>query len=597
MSEYQAGLSRQEITAWEPEMRMWGWFMDDNRIKGVATPLYVRALVLSRQDQTLAYVCMDLGYVSLVVREVVLDILKKDHPTLGLGPHNVIFTATHTHSGPHGHSHVLGQSSTSFGFSSIVTTKVVESTLHAILKAYEQRVPVTLRVGRAEIPFEEKIAFNRSIRAYRCNPKVENVPSDATERATRRRSTTLRVDDEKGRMIGLVNWFGVHATCIHAENQMLHGDNKGLAAQILEEEQRKATNHPDFVAIFAQDAAGDVSPNFRYHRKRNKMIGISNDDDESARHNAEIHIRYAQKGAEQALHQPPLSGVLGGIVQHVDMAGVELDSSFTRGLNGQRTTHAIWGIMMPTGTAEGPGPMRPLLPLLRLWMRLRRLQHRLLHQKRDMKVPFLSLGLGTQGHLLHWIPTRHSMGWVGRIDPAIGYIHALYQQGLVKHEPWLPQTIPVQLLRIGQLALLGIPGEPTTMSGKCLRETLHHSLQKDEVTDIIINGYANTFAGYITTPEEYDLQEYEGSYTLFGKWTLSAYQQVAAQLARLPLASDPSALVEGPPIQLQTYEDFMKHRRVGRTGAWGPGAQDEHPESPSPFLQRLKRSLHELSIK
>ena len=47
----------------------------------------------------------------------------------------------------------------------------------------------------------------------------------------------------------------------------------------------------------------------------------------------------------------------------------------------------------------------------------------------------------------------------------------------------------------------------------------------------------------ITTPEEYDTQQYEGGHTLFGRWTLPAYQQEIDRVSRA-LVSD-TAVADG----------------------------------------------------
>lgn len=48
---------------------------------------------------------------------------------------------------------------------------------------------------------------------------------------------------------------------------------------------------------------------------------------------------------------------------------------------------------------------------------------------------------------------------------------------------------------------------------------------------MVIAGLSNSYAGYVTTPEEYMQQNYEGGFTVFGKWTLPAYLQRFKQLA------------------------------------------------------------------
>lgn len=590
------GFSRQDITAWEPDMQIWGWFEPTNRISGVKTPLYVRVMFVQQEQQAIAYVCMDLGFVSLAVRHIVLDILQKDYPELGLGPHQVMFTATHTHAGPCGFSDYLAQTSASYGFSPIVLTKIVEGTVTAMLEAYQRLEPATLRVASVQIPLSENIAFNRALSAFRNNVEVQGKSIPSSAHATSRTSLTLRADNPQGQMLGLVNWFPVHATCIHAENTQLHGDNKGIAALLLENTLRERSDvHPNFVAIFAQEASGDVSPNFRYDKSRQKMVGVSQDDEESAQYNAEIHVRFALAGAHLARQNPPLSGDIGGRVRHVNMAHFHVLPQFAGGQLHQSTTPATWGILMPTGTAEGPGPIRPWLPLLRMWMRWRRFRQRLpfLPAKPDIKSPFLQIGLGRDGAFLRWIPTTLGLGLVGRVDPVIGYIHALYQEGILTQEPWLPQCLPVQLLRLGSLAIFGMAGEPTTTAGLRLRKMLSALLAHESVDTLVIQGVANGYAGYVTTPEEYQQQEYEGSYTIFGPHTLGAYQSIATELAALDIAPSPQTPVVGPALVLHSYETLVQHRQIGRKGTWGAGSGSHFPEPVSPFLSRIQQALRD----
>jgi len=51
------------------------------------------------------------------------------------------------------------------------------------------------------------------------------------------------------------------------------------------------------------------------------------------------------------------------------------------------------------------------------------------------------------------------------------------------------------------------------------------------LSDVLAQGYANDYAGYVTTPEEYTRQRYEGGHTMFGRWQLPACQQEFARVA------------------------------------------------------------------
>jgi neutral ceramidase len=52
-----------------------------------------------------------------------------------------------------------------------------------------------------------------------------------------------------------------------------------------------------------------------------------------------------------------------------------------------------------------------------------------------------------------------------------------------------------------------------------------------DIENVLVAGYANGYIHYVTTPEEYDAQRYEGASTLFGRWELPALVQTAALLA------------------------------------------------------------------
>ncbi|HTM83425.1 MAG TPA: neutral/alkaline non-lysosomal ceramidase C-terminal domain-containing protein, partial [Mycobacterium sp.] len=89
---------------------------------------------------------------------------------------------------------------------------------------------------------------------------------------------------------------------------------------------------------------------------------------------------------------------------------------------------------------------------------------------------------------------------------------------------------PVQLLRIGQLYLIGIPAEVTIVAGLRLRRTVA-DIVGAQLHEVLVAGYSNGYLHYVTTPEEYEEQRYEGGSTMFGRWELAALQQVAAGLA------------------------------------------------------------------
>jgi len=92
---------------------------------------------------------------------------------------------------------------------------------------------------------------------------------------------------------------------------------------------------------------------------------------------------------------------------------------------------------------------------------------------------------------------------------------------------WSPSTVDIQMFKVGNLVMLIIPGELTTMAGRRLRNAVRAQLISDGIIDnsayVVVAGPANTYAHYITTREEYAIQRYEGASTIFGPFTLEAY--------------------------------------------------------------------------
>jgi hypothetical protein len=95
----------------------------------------------------------------------------------------------------------------------------------------------------------------------------------------------------------------------------------------------------------------------------------------------------------------------------------------------------------------------------------------------------------------------------------------------------VPKILPIQILKIGQLVIVGFPGELTTMAGRRLRNDVLDALRGTGVQHLAMAAYANDYSQYVTTKEEYDMQHYEGASNLFGPFTLQAYQQEFRKLA------------------------------------------------------------------
>lgn len=529
-------------------MGMLGWGRPDNVALGVGAPLSARAMVVREagSGRGIAYAVADLCFVSASLRVGVLAELARRG--LDLAPADVMLSATHTHSGPSGFSHAFFYDLSGPGFSPRVFDGLVRGLADAIEAADRAAEPARLRLGEARVPVSEPVAFNRSPSAHRRNPEVRGRP--APERAVDRTVTVIRADDRRGRPLGVLSFFALHATSVHGDQQRLHPDHVGLAAAGFEAWARAHAGAGEgFVAVFGQGAAGDASPNFRFDRRRGFTVGRFDDDADSAAFVARARIRATARAFERLADDGrALEGPVGGALRRVDFERRAVPARHAGG-RPARTTTARLGLAMAEGTAEGPGPLGPLR-----W--LDRLVHRARRAHADPKRVLLEVGPGRRARLF------------GRLDPRRlpidhpAFAHARRPGAAVVEPPWIPTVLPVQLLRLGPFALAALPNEPTTVAGRRLRAMLERGLGPRGIGRVHVQGYANAYAGYLTTPEEYGAQRYEGAYTLFGPHSLGAFADVLEGLAT---ALGPEPFEAGPPLPTCTPAQLAARRFSGRS--------------------------------
>ncbi|MGE0784546.1 MAG: neutral/alkaline non-lysosomal ceramidase N-terminal domain-containing protein [Sandaracinaceae bacterium] len=506
-----------DLSAFAPrELGMFGWGAPAQRVEGVSTPLHARAMLLDDGTTRIALVCLELGLVTWPVRIGVLAGLAR-RPHLGLGPHHLMLSATHTHCGPAGLSPYLLFHTVHGGYVEELVRVVVDRTLDALERAHAALEPSELAYAEVVIPRSVPIAFNRSLAAYRRNPDV--APAVREEDATRRRAPTLIARDVEGRIRGLVQWFGVHATSLHADHRMLDGDLKGRASRRLEAEL------PDCVAIFAQEACGDVTPSPRWDAERKCRVGMGETDEESAELAAGYHVDAARRAIDEA---SPLADVsLGARVVHVAM-DVAAEAPAV-------------GLSVTAGTDEGPGPFAALAGLFATYAQARA------WGGADPK-PGLDLRGGAGGSFAGLVP-RDLFLSVFRGVRGVDYAARLAAAGDLDDVPLAPTVLPVQRVRIGPVQVLGLPCEPTTVSGQRLRAALGGT--------VVVAGLSNAYGYYCTTPEEYAHQAYEGACTLYGARTLAAFRDAA--LGATPDASVGEA-VGGPETPSLPIETLRRQR-------------------------------------
>ncbi len=170
-----------------------------------------------------------------------------------------------------------------------------------------------------------------------------------------------------------------------------------------------------------------------------------------------------------------------------------------------------------------------------------------------------------------------------------------------------PDGVPLTVLRVGDRAFASVPGEATKEVGVRIRAGVLAALAPAGVRRVVIAGLTNEFVQYITTPEEYGAQSYEGASSLYGpnEGTFLAEQLagLAGSLAAGRPAPDPQAedvsygvkpdgapYPDGAASGTITRQPDASVARLGRaTLAWTGGADGADRPVGKPFVAAQRR--------
>ena len=547
--EYLVGRAMVDITGPEVGMPMWGFGRADQIAEGIHIRLRSRAFITVRRAdpaQRLVFVSADLGSID---HHMLLDVVEQLQTRYGdvYSLDNVIISATHTHAGPSGYWLSRTETGLDGGLYPAHYDAIVAGITASIVNAHEDLQPGKILINTGRLG---NAGVNRSLVAYLENPQDER---DRYGEDTNTAMTLLKFVNEAG-ALGMINWFALHPTAMNYYNRLISGDHKGYAS--LQMEKRRGSDprtgdasENSFVAAFAQSDPGDVTPNTNLDNS-----GPGETDVETTRIMGQRQLAAAQLLFDEA------DEVLGGVIDsrriYVDLSSYRVDGRFT-GAGPKRTCPSAYGYSFAGGSTEDGGG------------------HFLFRE-----------GMTEQSVWRDWL-IQIILGapkWTEPVKTCQSPKAILLETGT--GTPTLQSQIrSVTVARLGQLVILALPAEVTTMAGRRLRDSVMKELG-DWAKYIVLAGYSNGYAGYITTPEEYGLQQYEGGHTLHGRWSLPAYQQVVSQLAVSLEADTPIGAVTayddwrgksiGHPLPLEEVKPLTQGARLGEMlssidGAYQPG--------------------------
>lgn len=514
---YQVGVGIADVTGPPLGVTFLGYGKFQQRGHGIHTRQFARSFIICDENvksNCSVLVSVDVCMITSLLRQQVLTSLIESYKNL-YNENNVALIATHTHSTPGGYNGYTLYNIPNFGFNNAVFTILHTGILKAIHSAHNN-----LRKGH--LYFNSGVLLNtninRSPAAYLLNPEYER---NKYEHNVDKTIYQIKIEDENGTLMGLINWFPVHGTSMHNTNKLISSDNFGCASIFIEKKINKNSiylGQGPFVAAFLPSNMGDVSPNTlgekcflkdnltcdpitskcQGHENFCYAQGPGQDMFQSTKI---ICNSLANKALELSKHGKKVFGDLNSVHRFVDMPKqtIKYNDTIT-------TCHPALGYAFAAGTADGPG-----------------------------------LKQFSQGKL------KSSVFWniIGNViteTPKPADIHCHFPKPILlnggtnkKVNEFIPSITSIQILQIGFLYIICVPGELTTMSGRRLRNTLMdyfiNSNSKD-IGIILITSLSNDYINYITTKEEYNLQRYEGGATLFGPNELMIFQKLYLNLLK-----------------------------------------------------------------
>ncbi|XP_055085459.1 neutral ceramidase isoform X2 [Periophthalmus magnuspinnatus] len=526
---YLIGLGRADCTGPPAEVPLMGYANAGQTAAGIHTRLFSRAFIVDDGQKRVVFVSVDIGMVSQRLRLEVMRSLEQKFGSL-YHRQNVLLSGTHTHCGPGGYFQYTLLMMSTKGYIKSAVQPLVQAIVKSIELAHENMKPGRIFRNFGKL---EQSSLNRSPQSYKNNPQDER---DRYSEDTDKQVTVLKFTDSDGDGIGVLSWFAVHAVSMNYTNRMVSSDNMGLASLMMELDKNQGLpGEGRFVAGFSSSNLGDVTPNTRGPYCANtglkcdylngscpvggtKMcmgVGPGVDMFESTRIIAENIYKKTKELYSTAVEE--VTGPLHFAHQWVDMSNVTVKINSTHTVS---TCKPALGHSFAAGTTDGGGDLN-------------------FTQGAVEGDPFWD---GIRDALVG--PPSNETQACHRPKPI------LFSTGEMTWPlPWHPTIIDVQMLLIGSVAVLAIPGEITTMSGRRLREAVKQELQVDggfRDLEVVIAGLSNVYTHYITTYEEYQVQRYEAASTIFGPHTLTAYIHKFTHLSRAIREDSVSGLDSGP---------------------------------------------------
>ena len=563
-----AGFGTADITP-PPGPGLFGYGPEGKEAEGFRQRLQARTMLLEdARGERLALVVVELGAVPHHLQRQVASRLAERHPdALGVGEDRLFLAATHTHAGP---ANFMGgvfdqNASTVAGHDPALLEFLVAGIVASVEAAHQDRRPARIAWGRSLV---WGLTRNRSLLPFEANapglaPPEPPPPSlSPSARAVDPVMRMLRVDhvgpDGVVRPRGLLTLFPIHGTGVPSANTLYDPDIHGRVARRVEAhlgEGGAGTAGAGVVHLFANTPSGDISPAVSpstrcpVARKRTGVPALV----AALAPSAGWAWSEPQASASEACLQAALLEVdaLAG-----ELAGEVLD---------------LHGRLGPEAGENGGG------------ITVARARH-FLEAGKDGEGLCATpvVGAATAGGVADGITRLQGHLGIreGRVDaegegcqaPKVPFLGIL--QGLVASPDAFPGAAPFSVIRIGDVLLGTVPAEVTVTAGARMTEAMARGARSVgwEPAEVALLTLTGGYLYYTATREEYGLQYYEGSSTLYGPGQAETFAGILEGLAATtePDGSSPPEDVPNLEVRLPSSRSLLPPSRMVHPGVPDP---------------------------
>ena len=543
MTIYNIGTGIADITNQAMDLVMQGMADPDQKTTGVESRIHARAFIIqdTSSSGSVVIVIADILAGMEALKSAVITRLKAQFKSQ-YNNSNVLISGTHTHSAPGGFSHCKLYEHVIGGFNPHTFECIVSGIVASIQKAHHNLAPGKIYISKGIIA---DCGRQRSLAAYLNNPLSEREKYDSDTDKEMLLLKFAKLDETGEFPLAALNWYGIHPTDRGQKNTLINGDNKGYASFLFEQAmETDYTAQETFIAAFANSSCGDVSGNVEFG-----VIPDGINDKENMELHGNQQFDKAQELFGSATEE--LQGSIDYRHTWIDMSQVKIENH-----PGKRTYPGALGLSFTTGSTEDS------LPRVKVG--------NFSFNSIQLKEGLVKGQLSARERLAQGIISAALAIIFGRTKKSSEFINGHSPKPIVlatglMNPPITPNVLPLQIIKIGNLVLSAIPGEITTMAGRRLKETILSELKDLEVNHLALATYSNEYSLYITTEQEYEKQHYEGASTLFGPYTLMAYQQEFRKLANAFKNEIKVDLRQHPPVKSATVAKSITIRNLSNS--------------------------------